>query len=58
MTTTLDGTELDTAGILELIAEFNADARALSRRGYVGTRTVEYADVHAALDDCLRALGL
>jgi hypothetical protein len=58
MTTTLDGTELDRADLLDLLWEFNADAKALSRRGYCGTATVEYADAHGAIDDVLTAMGL
>ena len=58
MPKTIDGTDLDRAGVLELLWEFNADAKALSRRGLCGTATVEYADCHAAIDDCLEALGL
>ena len=55
---TIDGTELDGADLLDLLTEFNADAKALSRRGLCGTATVEYADCHAAIDDVLGALGL
>ena len=55
---TIDGTELDRADLLDLLTEFNADAKALSRRGWCGTATVEYADAHQAIDDVLEALGL
>lgn len=58
MTTTIDGRELTEPDLRELLAEFNADAKALSRRGYCGTATVEYADCHAAIDDALTAMGL
>jgi hypothetical protein len=57
MTTTIDGTELDDADLLELLVSFNADAKTLSRRGHCGTATVEYADAHAAIDQALTALG-
>lgn len=57
MTTTIDGTALDDADLRELLAEFNADAKTLSRRGHCGTATLEYADAHAAIDQALTALG-
>jgi hypothetical protein len=44
--------------LCELLAEFNADAKTLSRRGYCGTATVEYADAHASIDSVLSAMGL
>lgn len=58
MTTTLDGTELTRADLLDLLWEFNTDAKALSRRGLCGTATVEYADAHASINDALTAMGL
>ena len=58
MPKTIDGTDLDRADLLDLLTEFNADAKALSRRGWCGTATVEYADCHASIDACLEALGL
>lgn len=58
MTTTIDGRELGHADLLELLWEFNTDAKALSRRGHCGTATVEYADAHASIDDVLSAMGL
>lgn len=57
MTTTIDGRELGHADLLELLWEFNTDAKALSRRGLCGTATVEYADCHASIDQALTALG-
>lgn len=58
MTTTIDGKQLTYPDLVELIAEFNADAKTLSRRGYCGTATVEYADAHASVNDVLTAMGL
>lgn len=58
MTTTIDGRELDHADLLELLWEFNTDAKALSRRGWCGTATVEYADCHASINDALDRMGL
>ena len=53
---TIDGTELDRADLLDLLTEFNADAKALSRRGWCGTATVEYATCHEAINDALDRL--
>lgn len=58
MTTTIDGKQLTYPDLVELIAEFNADAKTLSRRGHCGTATVEYADAHASVNDVLSAMGL
>lgn len=41
--------------MLHLLCE---DAKALSRRGFVGTHTAEYADLHAAINDELEAIGV
>jgi len=57
MTTTIDGRELTEPDLRELLAAFNADAKALSRRGWCGTATAEYADCHASIDQALTALG-
>lgn len=57
MTTTIDGRTLTGPDLRELLAAFNADAKALSRRGYCGTATLEYADAHASIDQALTALG-
>lgn len=53
-----DTEQADDSGLLELISEFNADAKTISRRGYVGTASTQYDDVHEALNECLDAMGL
>ena len=54
MTTTL--THPDRPDLLDRLAELNAEARALSRRGHVGTRSQRYAVVHASLDVLLHTI--
>lgn len=39
--------------IAETIGLLNAEVKAMSRRGYIGTRTAEYAQWHARLNDVL-----
>lgn len=59
MVTMVDSAKtLTRADLCELLAEFNADAKAISRRGYCGTRCQGYEDAHASIDDILRAMGL
>jgi len=44
--------------LVEMLALFNADAKAISRRGYVGVHGAEYVKAHdlinALLDDMFR----
>ena len=44
------------AELLDLLAEFNNDAKAIARRGLVGTLSPRYAEVHRAIDDVLSTL--
>ena len=56
MTTTIDGTELDHGDLVELLWEFNVDAKAISRRGRAAQALPEYGDCHDALNDVLDRL--
>jgi len=56
MTTTLDGADLTRADLLDLLWEFNVDAKAISRRGRAAQSLPEYGDAHAAIDDVLDRL--
>ena len=46
------------AELLDLLAEFNNDAKAIARRGLVGTLSADYRRAHDAINDTLEALGL
>ena len=53
MTVTEDCTR---AEVIECLALLNAEAKALTRRGYTGTRSQRYADLHGHIDGLLTDL--
>ena len=56
MATMIDGETLTRADLLELLWEFNVDAKAISRRGRAAQALPEYGDCHDALNDVLDRL--
>ena len=58
MPTMIRPSNLTRADLLDLLWEFNVDAKAIARRGRCGTASVEYADCHEAINDALDRLGL